>query len=117
MYRNKQLEGKTLWKVFVFVVHIQATVIFQDEDDAEILRSMESFDFKGDTITVVTDVCKKIQDFLIHSSRDAENVHVWKERHKCQLPSEEKLNLFLKRCINSSVFTGLCFHTSWFHFC
>ncbi|PWA32950.1 hypothetical protein CCH79_00015509 [Gambusia affinis] len=34
----------------------EATVIFQDEDDAEILRSMESFDFKGDTITVVTDV-------------------------------------------------------------
>ncbi|XP_043953499.1 zinc finger protein 638-like [Gambusia affinis] len=35
----------------------EATVIFQDEDDAEILRSMESFDFKGDTITVVTDDC------------------------------------------------------------
>ncbi|XP_032438420.1 uncharacterized protein LOC116732400 isoform X3 [Xiphophorus hellerii] len=35
----------------------EATVIFQEEDDAEVLRSMESFDFKGDTITVVTADC------------------------------------------------------------
>lgn len=50
--------------MFVFVVHMQATVIFQEEDDAEVLRSMESFDFKGDTITVVTAVCKKNYDFF-----------------------------------------------------
>ncbi|XP_014836966.1 PREDICTED: uncharacterized protein LOC106914602 isoform X1 [Poecilia mexicana] len=35
----------------------EATVIFQEEEDAEVLRSMESFDFKGGTITVVTDDC------------------------------------------------------------
>lgn len=104
--------------MFVFVVHMQATVIFQEEDDAEVLRSMESFDFKGDTITVVTAVCKKkLWFFKINSSRNAENVHVQKKRHKYQLQSEAKLNLFLKCCINSYVFSGLCFRTSWFHFC
>ncbi|XP_008433856.1 uncharacterized protein LOC103480614 isoform X2 [Poecilia reticulata] len=35
----------------------EATVIFQEEEDAEVLRSMESFDFKGGIITVVTDDC------------------------------------------------------------
>ncbi|XP_054916884.1 uncharacterized protein LOC129379949 isoform X2 [Poeciliopsis prolifica] len=35
----------------------EATVIFQEKDDAEVLRSMESFDFRGDTITVVTEDC------------------------------------------------------------
>ncbi|KAM4714519.1 uncharacterized protein FYW61_019490 isoform 1-T2 [Anableps anableps] len=35
----------------------EANVIFREVEDAEILRSMESFDFKGDTITVVTEDC------------------------------------------------------------